>query len=92
MKVLRGHYKVIPEVLGDLGKVKNPWPNVDFGSGTLLVYYGLEQYDYFTVLFGVSRAIGVLSAQVWSRGLGLPIERPNSTTVDHLIRDCKGEN
>mmetsp|Transcript_44575 Transcript_44575/g.43227 ORF Transcript_44575/g.43227 Transcript_44575/m.43227 type:complete len:93 (-) Transcript_44575:41-319(-) len=89
MKILRGHYKVIPEELGKLGKVKNPWPNVDFGSGTLLTYYGLEHYDYYTVLFGVSRAFGVASAQVWSRGLSLPIERPNSTTLSALIAQCK---
>jgi len=62
MHILRGHYKVIPEELEKLGKVKNPWPNVDFGSGTLLTYYGLTQYDFYTVLFGVSRAFGVTSA------------------------------
>ena len=34
--------------------------------------------NYYTVLFGVSRAIGVLSSLVWDRALGLPIERPKS--------------
>ena len=75
---------MIPVELGKIGKISNPWPNVDAGSGALLMHYGLTQNDYFTVLFGVSRAFGVAPAQVWSRALGLPIERPNSFTLDHL--------
>jgi len=62
LKVVKAHYRVIPDVLSELGKVKNPWPNVDFGSGSLLTYFGLNKYDYYTVLFGVSRAFGVMSA------------------------------
>lgn len=85
LKILRGHFKVIPEVLGALGKVSNPWPNVDFGSGALLTYYNFHQYDYYTVLFGVSRALGVMSNAVWARALGAPIERPDSTTMEHLL-------
>ena len=74
-------FEVVPEVLQGLGKVKNPWPNVDAHSGAILVHYGLKEYSYYTVLFGVSRALGVLSAQVWSRALGLPLERPKSMTT-----------
>ncbi len=44
--------------------MKNPWPNVDAHSGVLLQYYGIKEENFYTVLFGVSRAIGVLS-QVW---------------------------
>jgi citrate synthase len=73
-------YEVVPEVLKDLGKVKNPWPNVDAHSGALLVHYGLTQYSFYTVLFGVSRALGVLASQCWSRALGMPLERPKSLT------------
>ena len=54
------------------------------------MHYGLTQHDFYTVLFGVSRAFGVMPALVWARALGLPIERPNSTTLDNLIRDVKG--
>jgi len=72
--------------------VSNPFPNVDCGSGALLMHYGMNQFDFYTVLFGVSRAFGVMPALVWSRALGFPIERPNSTTLDHLIRQVKGEN
>jgi len=81
---VRANYEVIPEELNKTGKVSNPWPNVDAGSGALLMHYGLTQTDFYTVLFGVSRAFGVAPAQVWSRALGLPIERPNSLTLEHL--------
>ncbi|MBX3255555.1 MAG: citrate (Si)-synthase, eukaryotic [Chitinophagaceae bacterium] len=74
-------YDVVPEVLKSLGKVKNPWPNVDAHSGALLVHYGLVEYEFYTVLFGVSRALGVLASLCWDRALGLPIERPKSITT-----------
>ena len=74
-------FDVVPPILQGLGKVKNPWPNVDAHSGSLLVHYGLKEYSFYTVLFGVSRALGVLSAQCWSRALGMPLERPKSVTT-----------
>ncbi len=73
-------FEVVPPILEGLGKVKNPWPNVDAHSGAILVHYGLKENAYYTVLFGVSRALGVLSALCWSRALGLPLERPKSIT------------
>lgn len=79
-------YKVVPPVLMETGKVKNPWPNVDAHSGVLLQYYGLKEMNYYTVLFGVSRALGVLSSLVWDRALGLPIERPKSMSTDGLMK------
>uniref|UniRef100_A0A2C9MDA7 Citrate synthase n=2 Tax=Culex quinquefasciatus TaxID=7176 RepID=A0A2C9MDA7_CULQU len=79
-------YKVVPPILTELGKVKNPWPNVDAHSGVLLQYYGLKEMNYYTVLFGVSRALGVLASLVWDRALGLPIERPKSMSTDGLIK------
>jgi len=82
--LVKANYEVIPVELGKTGKISNPWPNVDCGSGALLMHYGLKETDYYTVLFGVSRAFGVAPAQVWSRALGLPIERPNSYTLEHL--------
>lgn len=75
-------FEVVPPILQGLGKVKNPWPNVDAHSGALLVHYGLNEYSFYTVLFGVSRALGVLAAQCWSRALGLPLERPKSVTTE----------
>ena len=74
-------YDVVPKVLTEQGKVKNPWPNVDAHSGVLLQYYGLTEANYYTVLFGVSRAIGPLTSLVWDRALGLALERPKSVTT-----------
>src|SRR5256885_5340107 len=77
-------YEVAPKILGESGKIKNPWPNVDAHSGSLLVHYGLVEYDFYTVLFGVSRALGVLASLVWDRALGLGIERPKSVTTEWM--------
>lgn len=77
-------YEVVPAVLQELGKVKNPWPNVDAHSGQLLMHYGLKEYDFYTVLFGVSRSLGTLASLIWDRALGNPIERPGSTTTELL--------
>ena len=75
-------FDVVPPILQSLGKVKNPWPNVDAHSGALLVHYGFSEFSYYTVLFGVSRALGVLAAGIWSRALGMPLERPKSVTSE----------
>ncbi|NNM94895.1 MAG: citrate (Si)-synthase, eukaryotic [Bacteroidia bacterium] len=77
-------YEVAPPILQATGKIKNPWPNVDAHSGVLLIHYGIVEYDYYTVLFGVSRALGVLASLIWDRVLGFPIERPGSTTTSML--------
>ncbi|KAG2199245.1 hypothetical protein INT47_010620 [Mucor saturninus] len=77
-------YHIIPGVLTEHGKTKNPWPNVDAHSGVLLQYYGLTEQDYYTVLFGVSRALGVTSQLIWDRALGFPLERPKSYSTEHL--------
>lgn len=95
-------FEIVPDILLEQGKTKNPWPNVDAHSGCLLQvsgrqafakcvilpvslqYYGMHEMGFYTVLFGVSRALGVLSSQVWDRALGLPIERPKSFTTEAL--------
>ena len=77
-------YKVVPPILVEQGKAKNPWPNVDAQSGVIQWYYGLREYDFYTVLFAIGRAIGVASNLVWDRALGYPIERPKSLTTDML--------
>jgi len=79
-------FEVVPPILEATGKVKNPWPNVDAHSGILLLKYGMKEYDFFTVLFGVSRSLGIMSQLIWSRALGMPIERPGSTTTDIMIK------
>ncbi len=77
-------YKVVPDILVEQGKAKNPWPNVDAQSGVIQWFYGLVEYDYYTVLFSIGRAIGVLANIIWDRALGYPIERPKSLTTDML--------
>ena len=77
-KVVSLLYDVVPPILEEQGKAKNPWPNVDAHSGVLLLHYGVTNYDFYTVFFGVSRALGVLSSLCWDRALGLAIERPKS--------------
>ncbi|MCO6472731.1 MAG: citrate (Si)-synthase [Melioribacteraceae bacterium] len=77
-------YKVTPPILEEQGKAKNPWPNVDAQSGVIQWHYGVREYDFYTVLFGVGRALGVCANIIWDRALGYPIERPKSLTTDML--------
>jgi len=86
-KIVSLLYEVVPKVLSTKQKIKNPWPNVDAHSGCLLVHYGLVEENFYTVLFGVSRAMGVLSQLVWSRAAGLPLERPKSLTTEWIKKN-----
>lgn len=83
-KLVSQIYKVVPDILIEQGKAKNPWPNVDAASGALLYHYGMTEFPYYTVLFSVSRAMGMCSQLIWNRAMGAPIERPKSVTVDWL--------
>lgn len=84
VKTVWNIYEAVPPVLQSLGKIKNPWPNVDAHSGALLVHFGLVEYEFYTVLFGVSRALGVLASLCWDRALGYPLERPKSVTTESV--------
>lgn len=77
-------HDIVPGILAETGKVQNPWPNVDAHSGVLLQHYGFKEENYFTVLFGVSRALGVCASLVWDRALGFPLERPKSYTTEWI--------
>ncbi|OQR92232.1 citrate synthase, mitochondrial precursor [Thraustotheca clavata] len=88
-KIVETIYQVMPGILTQHGKTKNPYPNVDSHSGVLLHHYGLTQKNYYTVLFGVSRAMGVLSQLFWDRALGLPLERPKSVTSEWIVNHFK---
>jgi citrate synthase len=83
-KVVSMLYDVVPPILEEQGKAKNPWPNVDAHSGVIQWHYGVREYDFYTVMFGVGRSIGVLLNIVWDRALGQAIERPKSLTLDML--------
>jgi citrate synthase len=71
-------FNTVPEVLKQVQKIKDPWPNVDAGSGALLYHFGLKEFSYYTVLFSISRALGIAAQAVIARAYGLPITRPKS--------------
>lgn len=73
-------------MLKQTGKVQNPWPNVDAHSGVMLQYYNIREMNFYTVMFGVSRCLGVMAYLIWDRALQMPIERPKSITVSKLMK------
>ena len=83
-QLVRLVYEILPAVLAQTGKVKNPWPNVDAINGALQYHFGVTQFDFYTVMFGVSRILGLTAHIVWARALGKPIERPKSLTTAML--------
>ncbi|NCT94531.1 MAG: citrate (Si)-synthase, eukaryotic [Chitinophagaceae bacterium] len=85
-------YETVPPILQSLGKIKNPWPNVDAHSGALLVHYGLVEYEFYTVLFAVSRALGVMASLCWDRALGFALERPKSVTTESVKGWLEGKD
>jgi citrate synthase len=74
-------YAIVPDILKEQGKAKNPWPNVDAGSGSLLYHYGVKEFEFYTVFFGVSRAMGISSQIILNRALGTAITRPKSQST-----------
>ncbi|HQL25000.1 MAG TPA: citrate (Si)-synthase, partial [candidate division Zixibacteria bacterium] len=82
-------FNVVPDVLKEQGKAKDPWPNVDAASGSVLYPFGLTQFEYYTVLFSVSRAMGILSQLVLNRALGTAITRPKSVSTEWLGKQVK---
>lgn len=72
---------VAPKILQENPKISDPYPNVDAISGILLTAAGFPYPEYFTVLFGLSRVVGIAIQIVYERceargGKGLPIVRP----------------
>ncbi len=88
-KIVSMLYEVVPPILQQLQKIKDPWPNVDAHSGCVLYHYGITEFPFYTVLFGISRAIGISVQLIWDRALGLPIERPKSVTLEWLKGNIK---
>ena len=85
IKIVKLLYEVVPEILKSTGKVKDPYPNVDGYSGSVLHYYNLKEQDFYTVMFGVSRIMGITAQLIWARAVGFPIERPKSLTLKHIV-------
>ena len=91
INIVNNLYEVVPPILGTVGKISNPWPNVDAYSGALLYHYGIKEYSFYTVLFGVSRALGVLASLIMDRLYGLPIERPSSYELKWYVEKATGD-
>lgn len=85
IKMVRLLYEVVPDILKATGKVKDPYPNVDGHSGAVLYHYNLKEYDFYTVMFGVSRIMGMTAQVVWARAVGFPIERPKSLPIKTIV-------
>jgi len=85
-------YRVVPTILSELGKIKNPWPNVDAFSGAMLYHYDIKEYTFYTVLFGVSRALGVLASLINDRIYGVPLERPTSHPLNWYREQVEGKH
>ena len=83
-RVVDKMFNIVPKVLLEHGKATNPWPNVDAASGALLYHYGLQEFEFYTVMFGVSRALGICSQIVLNRALLSPIVRPKAITTAKL--------
>jgi citrate synthase len=77
-------FEIVPKLLIEQGKAKDPWPNVDAATGALLYHYGVREFEYYTVIFSVSRALGICAQLILSRAMGEPITRPKSVTTPWL--------
>ena len=81
VKIAKHLRTVGTKVLKENEKISNPYPNVDAMSGTILTAAGFPYPEYYTILFGLSRSIGIAIQIVYERleargGKGTPIVRP----------------
>ncbi|MBL8008011.1 MAG: citrate (Si)-synthase [Ignavibacteria bacterium] len=83
-KIVKQLFEIVPDLLVAQGKAKDPWPNVDAASGSLLYHYGIKEYDFYTVLFGISRVMGYSAQLIISRAMNAAIIRPKSVTTDWI--------
>lgn len=83
-RMVKQIYEIVPQILIEQGKAKNPWPNVDAISGALLHHYGLTEYEYYTVLFSVSRVLGLSAQLIMSKIIQTPLVRPKSVSTEWI--------
>lgn len=83
-KTVEVFFNVVPNELKKVEKIKNPWPNVDAVSGSMLYHFGLREFSYYTVVFAVSRSLGLTAQSVMNRALMHPIIRPKSVTTQYV--------
>ncbi len=77
-------FEIVPIELKKVDKIKNPWPNVDAASGSMLYYYGIKEFSYYTVVFAVSRSLGLTAQSVINRAMNAPLIRPKSVTSNFI--------
>ena len=82
-------YETAPDVLRRHSKVKNPYPNIDAVSGALQYHCGVKEFDFYPVLFGMGRILGISANLVWARALHMPLERPQSITLEMVEQKAK---
>lgn len=88
-KIVKQLFEIVPDLLTAQGKAKDPWPNVDAASGSLLYHYGIKEYQYYTVLFGVSRVLGYSAQLILARAMSAAIIRPKSVTTEWVKKQIE---
>lgn len=87
-KTVTAMSRVVPGVLMETGKVKNPWPNVDAINGALFYHFGITETAFYTVFFAVALSFGLSAQYILNRAVGSPITRPRSVTTDWIQKNC----
>lgn len=90
-KIVAQLFEIVPDLLKEQGKAKDPWPNVDAASGSMLYHYGMKEYDFYTVLFGVSRILGFSSQMIIARAMSSSLIRPKSVTTEWIKKEIASE-
>jgi len=88
-KIVKQLFELVPQILIQQGKAKDPWPNVDAGSGSMLYHYGLKEHEYYTVVFSVSRILGMSAQLILARGMNASIVRPKSVTTKFVKKSIQ---
>ena len=78
-------YSVAPDILKQKSKINNPNPNIDAITGSSLYAIGITEFDFYTVLFGTGRIVGLMTQHIIDRILEIPIERPSAFNLDQFI-------
>lgn len=89
-KMVKQLFEIVPNLLITQGKAKDPWPNVDAVSGAMLHHYGVKEYEFYTVFFGVSRILGFSAQIILARAMGNALIRPKSVTTEWIKKQTAG--
>lgn len=76
--------KIVPPLLIEQGKAKNPYPNIDAISGVMLYHFGIKETGFYPVMFATAQVLGICAQLVINRAILSPIFRPRSVTTKWL--------